>query len=560
MDTALQTEKPTGPKRTVRAKTKAGCRTCKIRKVKCDEGRPACHRCVSTGRVCDGYGIWRGGGNAYGTAERALNTLSQHLSQPSRSLGAIPGLNHQESHAFHFFRTKTVLKIRGVFGSDFWEQLVVQFSLREPAVLHAVIALAATHRRGIISGQIRRPFPDEDKPETAMDPSERLALEQYNKAIRYLFQHLKEKDDQSLRISLASCVVFTCIELIKGDIETSQVHFQNGVRLLQDCKSKSSADEHISEAFTRISIRPSIFGQAPDFPLKMPGSTSGSGPIIPCVFDAIGEARRCLDWLLHDINMLSTEADRVLQEVVQVPGYLVRRQERLQACTSSWLRAFSTSVPLIRKRLPDGNDDALTLGEPLLLLYHGMASIMVAMSLRGTDETAFDAYTPQFATILEHTIHLWGKVATAARNQLSCANPAAHDLSFTADMGFIPPLYYTALKCRVPRFRRRAVDFLVSTPHREGMWDGKMAAAIARKVIQLEEGDFYAASEIAFDQGELVLGVPADDLPLVPGGKRISDVSVMLPDHGMKVVIFCRRYMDGVRKTERVELDLGCAP
>lgn len=38
-------------------KTKGGCRTCKIRKVKCDEGRPCCHRCQSTGRICEGYGI-----------------------------------------------------------------------------------------------------------------------------------------------------------------------------------------------------------------------------------------------------------------------------------------------------------------------------------------------------------------------------------------------------------------------------------------------------------------------------------------------------------------------
>ncbi|KAE8550509.1 hypothetical protein EYB25_006736 [Talaromyces marneffei] len=37
---------------------KSGCRTCKVRRVKCDETRPACGRCTSTGRTCDGYGIW----------------------------------------------------------------------------------------------------------------------------------------------------------------------------------------------------------------------------------------------------------------------------------------------------------------------------------------------------------------------------------------------------------------------------------------------------------------------------------------------------------------------
>ncbi|KAK2030399.1 hypothetical protein LX32DRAFT_717118 [Colletotrichum zoysiae] len=37
------------------AKVKTGCKTCRIRKVKCDESKPLCHKCVNTGRNCDGY-------------------------------------------------------------------------------------------------------------------------------------------------------------------------------------------------------------------------------------------------------------------------------------------------------------------------------------------------------------------------------------------------------------------------------------------------------------------------------------------------------------------------
>lgn len=38
-------------------KTRAatGCLTCRIRKVKCDEAKPSCTKCISTGRTCDGY-------------------------------------------------------------------------------------------------------------------------------------------------------------------------------------------------------------------------------------------------------------------------------------------------------------------------------------------------------------------------------------------------------------------------------------------------------------------------------------------------------------------------
>lgn len=33
-----------------------GCNTCKRRKVKCDEGKPGCQRCIRFGRQCEGYG------------------------------------------------------------------------------------------------------------------------------------------------------------------------------------------------------------------------------------------------------------------------------------------------------------------------------------------------------------------------------------------------------------------------------------------------------------------------------------------------------------------------
>ena len=36
-------------------KVKTGCKTCKRRKIKCDESRPSCQRCVKAKLVCDGY-------------------------------------------------------------------------------------------------------------------------------------------------------------------------------------------------------------------------------------------------------------------------------------------------------------------------------------------------------------------------------------------------------------------------------------------------------------------------------------------------------------------------
>lgn len=45
------------PRRTRKShnKVRTGCLTCKVRRKKCDETKPACERCIRTGRKCDGY-------------------------------------------------------------------------------------------------------------------------------------------------------------------------------------------------------------------------------------------------------------------------------------------------------------------------------------------------------------------------------------------------------------------------------------------------------------------------------------------------------------------------
>ena len=37
-------------------RSRYGCSTCRARKVKCDEARPRCRRCLEDGQTCEGYG------------------------------------------------------------------------------------------------------------------------------------------------------------------------------------------------------------------------------------------------------------------------------------------------------------------------------------------------------------------------------------------------------------------------------------------------------------------------------------------------------------------------
>ncbi len=61
--------------------------------------------------------------------------------------------------------------------------------------------------------------------------------------------------------------------------------------------------------------------------------------------------------------------------------------------------------------------------------------------------------------------------------------------SFLFDMEIVSPLYFVATKCRHPIIRRRATRILKSTQRREGLWDSNMAAAVAERIMLLEEAN-----------------------------------------------------------------------
>ncbi len=122
-----------------------------------------------------------------------------------------------------------------------------------------------------------------------------------------------------------------------------------------------------------------------------------------------------------------------------------------------------------------------------------------------------------------------------------------------ADVGWIPPLYYTALKCRVHRVRLQAIRLLESASHREGIWDSKIAAAVARKVMEIEEDGFYRGMDTADDFSLSSLpGLQDLSLPSLPLSARLCEVKVVLPDGpvGSIRLLYKRRTSDARKDIE----------
>jgi hypothetical protein len=385
----------------------------RARKVKCDERFPACNRCVSTGRVCDGYGIWGGGGNSYGERYAKSTTPPEQCSTTFtvplvHQISARPGLANARERAYlDWFTGQTANRLPGVFGSGFWDTLVLQASATEPAVLHAVLALSCAHRSTSIAGMPVQASLESSGP----DKHEQFCLRQYSSAICGLKPHFMSNTKASLRVALIACVIFTCLEFVRGHYQTAKSHLRNGLQLLgqlkvvargaqgTECPSLSrndqSVDGWLAEQFARLILQSTLFGQ------KLDTSNVAKierGALQPVSFVSTSHARKCLDSLISEASALaerySIERGASLQRLPSPE--ILEQQSRIQYSLAAWFTAYEASSS------PSGitRDIASVMGFKILHSYYLVARIMLSTCLRLDGEMAYDYHTQDFRAIM----------------------------------------------------------------------------------------------------------------------------------------------------------------
>ena len=234
-----------------------------VRRIKCDEAKPNCHRCTSTGRKCDGYESpdqpASRSSSATPNLEIAVSVVPTRQKVPISRLLKGPVLtvdgDEQEKRTFHFFRERTVPGLCGFFGSEIWERLVLQTTFQEPALRHAVFALGSLHER----------FEMGDRTVFAsnLDTVQGgLALRHYTQAIGHVIKRSTSKDSRSLDVCLIACILFACFEVsrtllhhfyhdlitdgdqtMRGHIGSSVSHLMSGIRILEESMdAEDSAD------------------------------------------------------------------------------------------------------------------------------------------------------------------------------------------------------------------------------------------------------------------------------------------------------------------------------
>ncbi|KAI1111599.1 hypothetical protein F5Y14DRAFT_304690 [Nemania sp. NC0429] len=499
-------------------KVRTGCVTCKARKVKCDEARPSCLRCQTGSRICGGYRAPPPGSFSW---DHVLNKRPSTISC-SVSSGA-------ESRGLDFFRCMVAPALASPLAGSFWARPVFQLAMQEPAVRNAVLAISWLY-------EMFDPLSHSSSSPDQHGP----AIRYYNKALGQVATSTHFNTDTVLLI----CILFTCIEFLRGNAIAAIEHCRHGIHILRST-SRSSPD--IAIIFRHLSIFPFFFGATPsDFP-PLPSPEYSSQHIRTPL-----QAAESLDCLMsRSVRLLRTfDPYRLgILDMTEVPYSLTRMKNDLCQGLETWYRDFTSFVREIANEPKDENQALLRSLEMRWLVCKIWVHIA---SFR--DETCCDAYQDQF----ERIVTLARQEATS-RTLSEITKPKV----FQFEMGLSPLLHFVVLKCRFLPLRLEALALTRTLGYaRESLWDAALMYAIGSRVIEREHGINLSPGEdeCEFQPSHLEYALPSDNQRITD--MCLEDETQVHPNFGDSMMIrqrisfFVRHGIEGKVEIVRDWIDL----
>ncbi|KAF2024770.1 hypothetical protein EK21DRAFT_93826 [Setomelanomma holmii] len=352
--------------------------------------------------------------------------------------------------------------------------------MEEPAVLNAMLTLSSAHKGGTLH--------QATAPRAQHSLDERFLLQHYSASINGLAPHLVGRNRYSLRVVLITCMLFILFGISSRKYSlraSSSSQWSIGPCVLSESVRLDRKHCCYAEAMVRLYVQRELFSQ-----FQQPISLSFHHLTIPAQepprFLTYDLAWQHLERVFCRISELTSIGQpETLENAPSQPGCTrALEQAAIRAQLAQWLNVFEVSEPDLVAQEPSLRASNLLRG------YHSMARIMAA------------------------TCH------------------SSPDMSRSIiDMGWLPPLYYTALKCRVRPIRWHAVRLLHCTFHKEGIWDSRICASVARAMVRLEEIDFHGEEDLCLGFAlEDVPGPKQVSEPMLPQECRISQVKVDLPE------------------------------
>ena len=493
----------------------------RIRRVKCDETRPVCERCVQAGRTCDGYAS----ATTSHQSRRALACAVRQLQvagPASRVLG--DPMPADDVACFDFFRHCTSSMTASVLPAPFWERQVLQMAHAEKAVWNVVVTLGALHRRWEHSNSNSNsriatalPTSHQNQPPDAILRFTHQATTHYYGAIS-----LAKAIHDPVTLAVLSAALAAAAHLA-GRWAECQVHLHAGLRLLQSHRHHPTALGGLAQSLERLELQAMFFqdARAPYVPFDLSPSSAWLGHIAEPA--SLHDAATVVFRLMRQFLLISNAAAR---------GMLTL--EGLDAAVAQLRQDAQRWEVALEALLPEGDPSHLTV--LVLRLYHVMLQQLLAKGVIGP-ETRYDRCVGLFVEGVE-----------LAEQILARSTPSAMRFFMSLELGVVVPLFLTVLRCRHPVVRRRALNMLGRMNRQEGIWNCEAAGRVAEQCIMLEEeglgiqlplrngdGDAELRGLMAgigegpgIGDGEGFVPVWPGGWPSVPEEKRVLQTSVVV--------------------------------
>ncbi|KAH0489333.1 hypothetical protein TgHK011_009766 [Trichoderma gracile] len=479
-------------------KSRLGCKTCKIRRIKCDLSRPSCIKCQSTGRICDGYGeapLETGSNHPHNNmtngAERGTTIRADHpddshakhygpLLKSLRPLMVLPVTGPGQTEAMGIFEYISIKHLNEYRPSESWRKSLMFFSQTVPSVRYAAIALALANRNYLnrdSGDRLRQPPLSNDW------LSDTAPLLYYNRAIQLLLKQESGDGDETKAITLLVCYLFICFDHLAGNYAQAMKHLRGGVELLrntqraiQDSNNNIYDDTKASEAHALISqitrqIR-RLDMQAVTFlidwtPANIDDTVISRLAHSNSAFQSLDQAADHLQSLIARVMRLRNNPEQQMLPP-SIKNAVLAQLETWSTLFENMLQQHGSSCD---------SEETYPLNTLLRLQY---TIVWTYLSSSGPGrELEYDNFLTQF----QQCVALAGDFAAVHERYSGSLQP-----TFTPEIGMIPVLYIIGAKCRHPVVRRKALGIMRRQPIREAVWDSVVVARVVERIMEIEEG------------------------------------------------------------------------
>ncbi|KAJ6787133.1 hypothetical protein PWT90_10593 [Aphanocladium album] len=406
-----------------------------------------------------------------------------------------------EMRSFQYFQEKTLSQLFTFIQEDIWTSHIVQTANMDQGIWHSVIAFSSFHENFMRHGH------------ATPENQDRFALKQYNMSIQSILGSVR--NSSNAHIHLISCILFICIEVLRGRTITVLQLLITGYAILREERMRAyspysessapsshdrdvlfaAADIFLSRIATQAyllvkGIDPNLATMVREI-LDFEQSTWNEQPM----FDSLNSAQ-------HALSTVRLELETYNQGGVgPVPVKLGR-----------WLSAFEEFKTAHADQLASPEAKRTIALLELQQRYVGVeTAVHDGHPGEKEDTMRWDAHTDTFREMLHYAeaamdFDSQTDSAAIAASTTALASATATNMrkspQFHMHTGVVPVLYGIIHKCRDPAIRRHAVSLLARSQRLEGIWDSQAVLAVALRAMSIEEKGRVPASAAE---------IPADD-------------------------------------------------